>query len=237
MVGFPRREPEWVSLVDVGAHSIETFSRLEFDALRTRLGGFEVIAGMEIRSMLQALGFDPEERWLGELGPPQKTMRLNGAGRTLKLTTELLVRGSCRIASPLGDEKRMVGYLKRREEGKLQRRLESDAKALAVLYAYGRLHGIVRVRWGFGDERLPAPWVHRDERVLRDLAGTAQAMQVPLEVVVGSAPGWESPWAQAIQVQVVTDVHHSWRKWLLDEQGEVVEEADVQAARLGVEVH
>jgi hypothetical protein len=45
----------------------------------------------------------------------------------------------------------------------LHRRLEADAKALLALYQYGRLHGAVRLRWGFLDEMIPAPWVHRDE--------------------------------------------------------------------------
>ena len=52
---------------------------------------------------------------------------------------------------------------------KLRRRLEADAKSLLALNQYGRLHGAVRLRWGFLDEMLPAPWVHRDEPMLHDL--------------------------------------------------------------------
>jgi hypothetical protein len=34
----------------------------------------------------------------------------------------------------------------------------------------------VRFRWGFLDERIPAPWVHRDEPMLHDLKRSALAM-------------------------------------------------------------
>lgn len=48
-------------------------------------------------------------------------------------------------------------------------RLEADAKSLFALYEYGRLHVAVRLRWGFLDEMLAAPWVHRDEPTLYKL--------------------------------------------------------------------
>lgn len=48
----------------------------------------------------------------------------------------------------------------------------------------------MRVRWGLVDELVPGPWVRRDEPMLHELDRTALAMDVPLEEVVGSAPGW-----------------------------------------------
>jgi hypothetical protein len=87
-------------------------------------------------------------------------------------------------------------YLRRGEQTKLRRRLEADAKSLYALYQYGRLHGAVRLRWGFLDEMLPAPWVHRDEQTLHHLLKEAYTRGVPLDVVVGSAPGWTDPWSR-----------------------------------------
>jgi hypothetical protein len=46
----------------------------------------------------------------------------------------------------------------------LARRLEPDAKSLHALHEYGRLHGCVRLRWGFLDTNLPVPWRHLEER-------------------------------------------------------------------------
>jgi hypothetical protein len=51
-----------------------------------------------------------------------------------------------------------------------------------VFYEYGRLHGAVRLRWRFLDERIPVPWVGRDEPTLHELQKSALAMKVPLEV-------------------------------------------------------
>ena len=89
--------------------------------------------------------------------------------------------------------------------GQLRRRLEADAKALLSLYQYGRLHGAVRLRWGFLDEMIPAPWVHPDEARLYGLERQAYETGATLEVVVGSAPGWADPWARALRCRVVSD--------------------------------
>src|SRR5215469_1407943 len=51
-----------------------------------------------------------------------------------------------------------------------------------AFYEYGRLHGAVRLRWRFLDERIPVPWVGRDEPTLHELQKSARAMKVPLEV-------------------------------------------------------
>ena len=87
----------------------------------------------------------------------------------------------------------MREYLRTGAETKLRRRLEADAKSLYALYQYGRLHGCVGLCWRFLDEMLPAPWVHRDESTLYHLLKDAHQRGVPLEVVVGSAPGVGGP--------------------------------------------
>jgi hypothetical protein len=114
---------------------------------------------------------------------------------------------------------------------KFRRRLEADAKSLYALYQYGRLHGAVRLRWGFLDEMLPAPWVHRDERTLYHLLKEAHERDVPLAVVVGSAPGWADPWSRVRRAYVATD---AWQypSFLVDEQGYEIPRAEVQLARL-----
>ena len=122
-------------------------------------------------------------------------------------------------------------YLRETQSTKLRRRLEADAKSLYALYQYGRLHGAVRLRWGFLDEKIPAPWVHRDEATLYDLEKRALELQVPLEVVVGSAPGWADPWSRVRRAYVEKD-EPGWRFWLVDEEGYVIDRDEVQLARL-----
>jgi hypothetical protein len=112
----------------------------------------------------------------------------------------------------------------------------SSRKSLHALYEYSRLHGAVGLRWGFIDERIPAPWVHTDEQKLYGLEQSALAMNVPLEVVHGSAPGWNDPWSRVCLAFVEQDAS-GWRTWLVDEDSFPIDEADVQRARLAVEVH
>ena len=231
LVGFPADAPRAVALVDVRARSVQTFGDDALDALLVRLATFDQIAALAVRPLLQALGFDWESRPLAELAPPQKTKQLNKRGRTLKITTEMLISGSCGIRRPLGDRTRMAAYLHAGQYGRLRRRLESDAKSLAALYAYGRLQGAVRLRWGFLDEMIPAPWSDWDEARLFDMKKEALEENLELEVVIGSAPGWADPWARARRVFVVGD-GSGWSCKLVEESGAVVDDRDVQAARL-----
>lgn len=236
LVAFPPARPEAVALLDVGEHEITTFIGDELSSLPSRLAAFDILGAVDVRGLLRALGFNPGERRLAELGPPQKTWKLNQRGRTLKITTALLVQGSCGIGKPFGDGKKLAEHLAKGEEAKLRRRLEADAKWHYALYEYGRLHGAVRLRWGFLDERLPAPWVHRDEPKLYDLKQSALAMKSPLEVVVGSAPGWSEPWSGVRLAHVERDAS-GWRTLLMGEDGFPIDQDDVQRARLPAALH
>ena len=228
---FPARKPAALVLVDVAERGLDTFVGNEITGAVEKLAAYDLIAAIDVRALLRALRFDPGDRRLGELGPPQKTRTLNRSGRTLKITTSLLVRGSCGISRPFGDAKKMREFLDGRELTKLRRRLEADAKSLYAIYQYGRLHGSVRLRWGFLDEHLTVPWVHRDEEKLYHLKDQSYRRGVPLEVVVGSAPGWADPWSRA-QLAHVEKERDDWRSWLVDEYGSVIPEDEIQLARL-----
>ena len=231
LVGYPAKSPRAATLLDVEARTIETFIDDELALLRERLGSYEIIGAVEIRALLRALNFKPGSRRLAELGPPQKSKSLNRSGRTLKITLAMLVTGSCGISRPVGESAKLDGYLAAGLLAKLRARLEADAKALFALYEYGRLHGCVRLRWGFLDEAIPAPWVHRDEPTLHDLKAHALKEKRPLEVVVGNAPGWCEPWSRARTATVVKD-DSGWRLGLVDDDGVAIADEDIQGARL-----
>jgi hypothetical protein len=228
---FPAKKPEALVLIDVAEREVRSFVGDEIANAVEKLAAYDTIAAVDVRGLLRTLGFEPEERRLGELGPPQKTMTINQRGRTLKITTSLLVRGSCGISRPFGDEKKMREYLKDGKMTKLRRRLEADAKSLYAICQYGRLHGSVRLRWGFIDERLPAPWVHRDEVTLYNLKEQSHELGVHLEVVVGNAPGWADPWSRMQRAHVEKE-QDSWRSWLVSDDGYVINDDEVQLARL-----
>jgi hypothetical protein len=61
-------------------------------------------------------------------------------------------------------------------------------------------------------------------------------MGVPLEVIVGSAPGWSEPWSRA-RVAYVEQEPDGWRTRLVDEDGYSIEEVDVQMARMPAALH
>jgi hypothetical protein len=227
---FPPSRPAVVALVDVGRRGLETLAGDEVARAREIIAKYDVIAALDARAQLRALGLDPAGYRLDELGPPQKSYQLNREGRTLRITTALLIQGTCGLSRPLGDPKALMGYLQEGSRARLRRRLEADAKALCALYQYGRLHGGVRLRWGFVDEMLPVPWKHRDEPGLHGLMRRAHESQVPLEVVTGNAPGWAEPWARAERA-VVRMAADGWRTWLLGERG-AIDSEEVQLARL-----
>lgn len=234
--GFPAQKPEAIVLLDVGGRTINTFLGEELGVVKQRLDEYDVIAAVDVRALLRSIGYQPGQRRLADLGPPQKTKRLNKRGRTLSITTALLIQGSCGISRPLGAAEKLRNYLRDGDDTRLRRRLEADAKSLYAFYQYGRLHGSVRLRWGFLDEHIPAPWVHRDEPTLYVLKKQALELGIPLDIVAGSAPGWADPWSRARQCRVHKQ-GNGWWTYLISEDGQVIDDADVQLARIVAILH
>ena len=93
----------------------------------------------------------------------------------------------------------IVALLERGERMTLSEVAERFKEVGIALYEYGRLHGAVRLRWGFLDERISAPWVHRDEPTLYDLFLPHGAFQVGESMetfgnyLSGPSLGWLSP--------------------------------------------
>jgi hypothetical protein len=234
LYGFPKRQPEAVALVDVQTRELRTLIGDELRELGALLDSYEVIGAIDVRALLRALKYERQGARMAELGPPQKTKRLNKRGRTLKITSELLIAGSCGISRPFGDAKKLAKYLKAGQHKQLRRRLEANVKSLYALYQYGRLHGCVRLRWGFLDEPIPAPWVDRSEPTIHNMETAALEASATLEIVSGSAPGWSDPWSRARRVVVCRE---GWQSWFLDERGTYIDPADVQLVRLVHTLH
>jgi hypothetical protein len=225
--------PEAAALLDVGARTVRTFAQAEVARdLPERLRAFDVLAGLHVRETLAALGLDPEAWRLVDLRPPRRTRRLNRRGRTLALTPELLIAGTLRVSRPLGDPSAIAAYLSSGALARLRRRLEGDVKALAAFWRYGVLHGCVRLRWGFLDEAVPVDWALPGEPRLHDVLAEARAAGRPLDIVVGSAPGWRDPWSRARRVHVVDA--EPWWSVVVSDGAETwrVDRLDIQAIRV-----
>ena len=227
---FPEKAPKAAVLVDIKERDLKTYLEGELDDLRSHLEEYDLIGAVNVRAVLRALGVDSGKRRLSDLGPPQKTRQLNRAGRKLKITLKLLVQGTCGISRPFAEPKKLREYLKKGQETKLRRRLEADAKSLFALYQYGLLHGEVRLRWGFLDERLPVAWKHWEEPGLHSLMEEAHKKRLLLEVATGTTPGWAEPWSRARRCEVEMLDRYSYS--LFDEHNVGVDPRDVQLARL-----
>ncbi len=232
LYAFPQQAPEALGMVDVGQREMATFVGSEVEEVARLLEPYDIIGAMDVRAVLRPLNLEPAERRLAELGPPQKTKKLNRRGRTLKITTEMLIAGSCGINRPFGDTRKLRAYIRDNKEARLRRRIEANLKSLYAMYSYGRLHGALRLNWGFLDEMIPVPWVDRAEPRLADLKARALEERVPLEVVIGQVPSWSEPWSRA-RLAFVEEDSNSWWEYLVDESGSVLNEDEVQLARLG----
>jgi hypothetical protein len=72
--------------------------------------------------------------------------------------------------------------------------------ALRALYEYARLHGYVRVRSGFLDERVPFEWpLPRESDFLYSILRTAERERRLVEIVLGSSPHWKDAWGSAVR--------------------------------------
>ncbi len=234
---FPADAPAAASIIDLATREMVTWTAATADEreelrahLRGRLADYDFIAALGVRPLLRALEFDPGDRRLADLGPPQKTMTLNRRGRVLKITNELLVQGSCGISRPFGEPERMRTYILNGQIARLTKRIEADAKSLFALYQYGKLHGAYRLRWGFLDEMLRVSWVDWDEPRFHQFIASALEKGCAVEVVAGSAPGWEEPWKRAVRCEIQAG-GHAWDHVVVDEDGFVVAGDDVQMVR------
>ena len=199
--------PAAAALLDVGARAIKTFVGDELAQLPAAIEAFDLVASLRVREALYSAGIaDPDRFRLVDLQSPQKTRRLNRQGRCLTITPELLITSSTGISRPLGEPAKVAAYLAEGQEGKLRRRIESDVKSLFAFYNYGVLHGHVRLRWGFLDERLPVDWALPGDMHLHDVLNACRAAGRRVDLVWGSAPGWVDPWSRARSARVSRSV-------------------------------
>lgn len=160
-----------------------------------------------MRETLAVLGLDPLEFRVFELRPPRKGLRLNRAGKTLRVTPEMVIASSTGIAHPLADPVRVGRYVAEGDVRKLARRAESDVKALYAYYRYGVLHGQVRLDWGFVHEAFGVDWRLADDESLGTLLRRALAEGRAVDVVTGSSPGWSDPWSRSRRCLVLAVEH------------------------------
>jgi hypothetical protein len=219
--------PRALSVLDPVKHVITTLIDASTAAMAAILADADLVVGLEPESTLAALGL---ERRTADLSRHPRTRQLNRRGRSLRISTAQLISASVGISRPLYNPAVMRRYLADGSETALRRRLESDVKALAAFYRFGRLHGFVRLRWGFLDELRRVEWPGSPGDPLHALVQAAVESNAEIEVVSGSAPGWAEPWSRAMHGRPSLD-YHSLR--LQTRQGlQDLPRQEIQAVRL-----
>lgn len=178
--------------------------------LAATLESFDLLAGVDLRPSLRALGLDPERWLLAELRPSDRTHRPTDRVR-ITVTLNGIVRATTGASrGPAGPEawQRMLDTGRR---AAIERRLVSEAQSLFALYEYGVLHGGVRVRGRPGDRLLPVAWGMRGDPDAHSILDAAERTWTPLDAVFDPPVGRSSrpaehlpdPWARARRVDVV----------------------------------
>ncbi|HJL48623.1 MAG TPA: hypothetical protein RMG45_22365, partial [Polyangiaceae bacterium LLY-WYZ-15_(1-7)] len=230
---YPTDAPRAAALVDLRARTVETFAgEAALEALLGRLEALDVMGGVHVRDQLAALGFDEGERRLAELHPTQKTVSVAPGRAPVKLSTGRLVRDSCLLPNPFGKKGALAAAAEQGPDA-LGRRLQAAAKALAAFYAYGRLHGAARVLQADWAIAVPVGWWDAGSPRLYELKKRAAEGSGELEVVLGMAPPFETPWAGAERVRVRTTPtgRYGGERSLVGRRGPI-DDMDVQRARL-----
>ena len=198
-----RKVPTMFGLLDIGMQEVRVFEAPHFEELRAILANFDVVVGLEVRTLLERLGLDVTHWRLVDLSSPKKTRILNRSGRKLRITPELLITSTTGTSRTLADPAKVARYVAEGSTSKLAHRLEADIWALLAYYRFGALHNYVRLRWGFLDESIGVNWALPGEKVLYAVLMEAKNTGTEVEFVLGNTPGRSNPWSRAIRGRCV----------------------------------
>jgi hypothetical protein len=220
-----------VSMLDPKTMNVRSLVLDEVERARGWLESSDVAIGLGVRESLKRLGVPIARYRTLELGPPRKTLKLNDRGDRLRLTPDLVISASTGIRRPLGDPAKMASDLSAGRLGRVRRALARDVTSLHALYQYARLHGYVRVRFGFLDERVAFDWsLPREEDFLYSILRTAEREGRLVEIVLGRAPDWRNPWRSAHR-GYVSELRWEGFRFLEGPRIWICDCADVQAVR------
>jgi hypothetical protein len=191
------------ALVDAQARTVATYPAA--DALRAVLVGYDLIAGVDLRASLRALGLDPERWWLSELRPTGRTHRPDD-GKAVPVTLGGCIRATTGARRSLSDAVEWARLAATPGRARLHARLEEEARTLFAFYQYGALHGGVRVRRRAQDTHLlPVSWSRAGDARLHAIVNAAERWWSPVDVVLDAPPSLDGFWMRARRADIVED--------------------------------
>lgn len=107
-------------VMDLGDRTITSFTASDLVRLTDHLAEFDVVIGLQVRDVVITLGQAPDMWRLVDLQPPQKRLRLNQRGRTLKIyprTADRRDHGHLAAARRSGEDRRLPRGRRREEAG------------------------------------------------------------------------------------------------------------------------
>jgi hypothetical protein len=191
--------------------------------IASELAAYDLLAGVDLRASLRALGLDPERWWLAELRPTART-HSPAEGKPIPVTLDGCIRATTRARLKLTDkagwsllaERPAKARVGARVDTRLEARLEEEARTLFAFYQYGALHGGVRVRNRPGDTcLLPVWWSMVADPDLHGIVRAAERWWSPFDIVLGSPPDLDDPWKGARRLDIVEDY---WPKLYVRQQ-------------------
>ena len=197
----PGQPARAAAVIDLHSRGVQVFAG-DLSTLAARLQEFDLLAGVDLRTSLRALGLDPERWLLAELRPVQRTFR--PADRSpVPVTLQAVVQATTGVARVPADATTWGRLLDPKHLHEVAGRLATEARALCLLYEYGALHGGVRVRERAGDCLLPVEWGLRGDPDMYSLLDAATRACVPVDLVIGAPPESADPWTHAVRADIV----------------------------------
>lgn len=178
--------PQALALLDLRERTVRTWTSGRLPEAAAALAGYDWIAAPHARTLLEALGLDPERWRLADLKPPQKTLRRDG--RVLWLTPEMVLESTLGLDKALPSAEEVATALAGDDDRAIERLLLKELRAFHALLVYGMLQRSVLVRHGRNLETLPVEWALPGDPHLWSMLTEAQETGRNLEFVTGKLP-------------------------------------------------
>jgi hypothetical protein len=228
----PGSPPAAVCVADLQARTVRTFQGEALAQLPALLEAADELIGVDPRATLRAIGVDPTRWRIKDLGTTPKSITVDQAGGSHRISLEQVVRGTLGWKVVFATPAALRSLGARRGPDALRRCLEMELRALAATYAFGRLHGLVLAALPHRLATVYAPWTDGPGLRLHHHAMAALQLGADLEVVRGVAPDIERPWAEVERIKVLPSPPDQYPPFtLVDLQGQPVEPTEIYAAR------
>ena len=190
---------------DLASSDVQVFVGDNLLELPDRLGEFDFLAGVDLRTSLRAIGLDPERWLLAELRPVQRTFR-PAEQSAVPVRLPGVVQATTGVSRVPADAATWGRLLDRKRLHDVAGRLATEARVLSLLYEYGALHGGVRVRTRPGDRLLPVEWGLAGDPDVHSALDAAMRACAAVDLVIHAPRDSADPWKHVLHADIADHV-------------------------------